>query len=144
MIPSDTVLAYIAGIVDGEGSICIYTHKCRTSRAGQMKAVISNTNRELLEFVQLYFGGSISAVNSAVNKARGRKTCYQWVVASQKALHFLEPIEPFLRVKKLQAQIAIEYQGQRRKGYHLTEGELAVAEAQRILVCGLNKKGGVF
>ncbi len=143
MIHGDATLAYLAGIVDGEGSICIYRHKSRTSRAGQMKVVISNTKRELLEFVQSYFGGSISMTNSHLKNPR-KQPCYQWIVASQKALHFLEAIEPFLRIKKLQAQIAIQYQYQRRNkgGHSLSEAECAVAEAQRIVMCELNKKGG--
>ena len=141
MIPDATVLAYIAGIIDGEGCICIYTTKRRTTTAGQMKVVVANTNRALLEFLKLHFGGSISARNNITYNPRS-KQCFEWIVASRKALYLLQFIEPYLRLKKLQAQVAVEYQLQRRnRGCRLTDKEKAVAEAQKITMNRLNKKG---
>ena len=140
MIIGDTILAYMAGIVDGEGSIIIYRRKSKKykPKVGQMKVVVSNTDRTLMDFLQLYFGGSI-----ATDRHR-EKPCYLWTVASKKALCFLEAIEPFIRVKKLQAQVAIEFQHKRLgQGCRPTEEGVAVAEAQRIIMQGLNKKGGV-
>ena len=136
-----TDLAYMAGMIDGDGSIVISTNKSRKSLAGQMKACACNSNKDVLLFMQLHFGGYICASNSHL-KYPWQKPQYQWTVASQKALVFLEAISPFLRIKKAQAEIAMTFQRQRRnKGCKLTEEEKAVAEAQRIVMAKLNKKG---
>ena len=52
----ETVKAYMAGIVDGEGSISISRQSNSKSYICQLAIV--NTNRELIEWVCDNFGGS--------------------------------------------------------------------------------------
>ena len=135
--------SYIAGFIDVEGSIVISNlHGKNEGKAGAMKVVASNTNKPVLEFICLQYGGSVHS--SGHKNKKQNKPCFQWIISSQKALSFLIDIEPYLKIKKLQAQTAIAFQRgrhHRHAHYPLSEEELAVAEAQRIIMAALNKKG---
>lgn len=142
MIIEGVTLAYIAGIIDGEGSIIIHRRVPRKG-LGQLKVVVSNTNRDLLEFLQFYFNGSICS-SKAHLKYPKNKPCHQWTVSCHQALPLLEMIFPYLRIKRPQAEIAIAYQKAKtsRGTKNLTEEQRALDEVRRIMVASLNKKGG--
>ena len=54
--------------------------------------------------------------NAYYNKHdRKKKACYRWQVVCNEALLFLETILPYLKIKKKQAEVAIEFQKNR---YH--------------------------
>jgi len=99
-------LAYIAGLFDGEGSICIAKAKPRGGRKSPHYTLainITNTNMEVLEWTQSLFGGSI-------NRKEGvNKPCFSWYCSALKAEHFLMSILPFLKIKKGRAKIALGY-----------------------------------
>ena len=89
-------LAYVAGLMDGEGSIGF----TRSRSAMVPRVSITNTDIELLEDLKNAFGGHIQKLT------RGKenwKTAYAWVLNNSKAVDFIEKIEPWLRVKKEQA-----------------------------------------
>lgn len=92
-------LAYVAGIVDGEGWIGI--SKNNTSFTTRVSVV--NTNLDLLNWLVDHFGGSIYHYPK-------RPRCKQyarWYVSSIQAVEFLSDILSYLKVKKTQAKIAI-------------------------------------
>ena len=91
-------LAYIAGIFDGEG--CINFQCIRGSY--YIRVLITNTNRDLLEYIQSIFGGDIKKMS----RKSGWKQSYVWRLSWSKAIEFLSLIEPWLRVKEDQAHIA--------------------------------------
>ncbi len=130
---------YIAGFFDGEGSVSIPTPK-RQGR-GRVTVTVANTNREVLEFLKLCYGGYIGRQTYKDPNPK-HKPCYIWIVTCRQALTVLSDIEPYLKIKKLRVQIAIEYQKRRRLGRRpLSEEERAVDEAQRIVMSQLNKRG---
>ncbi len=134
-----TDLAYTAGIIDGEGSIGLYIHRGKGDYV--LRVEVGNTNEWLIQWLKFAFGGS-TRLHSG--QPENHKPLWCWQIQGVKALGFLELVYPYLRLKKPQAGVAIEFQKVRRgTGNHLTEGELAVAEAQRIVMTGLNKKGRV-
>lgn len=94
----DDELAYIAGIVDGEGHIG-FVH-CRGSYF--VRVIVANTDRGLLEYLQSLFGGDIKAVQ----RKPGWKQSWQWRISWGRAIEFLSLIEPWLRVKEDQAHLA--------------------------------------
>ena len=54
------ILAYTAGIVDGEGSIHIFKSKTKQGSAGfkiEMRVSVSNTNEYLCQWLKMQFGG---------------------------------------------------------------------------------------
>ncbi len=136
-------LAYAAGIIDGEGTIVIEKSHDRKSRGHiryRMQVSVTNTNPVLIEWLHDKFNGS--TYSFAYDNGK-HKDMLIWRISSDKASDFLNAVMPFLKLKKLQAKLAIEFQSpiitKRRKP--LTEEELAVREAQRLTMGELNHKG---
>ena len=56
---SDEVNAYIAGFIDGEGSLFVHKHPDRIGKGRyQARIAIYQSNIEVLEFIQAMFGGN--------------------------------------------------------------------------------------
>jgi hypothetical protein len=105
-------LAYVAGLFDGEGSIVIGCSIGRTNRKNPcyfLQVGITNTDRELIDWLRSTFGGHISD-NSHSPSRSTQRPCWAWRVTSRQAHGFLRNILPYLRTKKPQALIAIEFQ----------------------------------
>lgn len=78
---ADYWAGYIAGLIDGEGSLWIWKHKTPRAKRGycwDIGLVISNTNLALLEKVQSVFCGRIRQVKCNKPEQRfGRRPMYQ-------------------------------------------------------------------
>jgi len=100
----ETDLAYIAGLVDGEGHICILSANNETSFTTQLG--ISNTDREILDWIQGIFDGYIYDKQ----KIKGRKQGYQIRWNKQVRIkEILTLLLPYLRIKKIQALMVLEF-----------------------------------
>lgn len=96
--------AYLAGLIDGEGSIILY----RRGSGSAMRLTITSTFRPVLEWCQSLCGvGNIVDVTSR-NAKHKQQRC--WLVNSQAAQSVLEQVEPYMIIKREQAQLAIEFQ----------------------------------
>ena len=105
-------LAYVAGLFDGEGSIVIGCSLGRTNRKNPcyfLQVGITNTDRELIDWLHRTFGGHVSDNSHSPSRSKQRP-CWAWRVTSRQAHGFLKKILPYLRTKKTQANIAIEFQ----------------------------------
>lgn len=135
-----TDLAYIAGIVDGEGYIRIAKYKEEKNKSGykyQLRIGVNNTNEWLIHWLYFNFGGSIYLQE---HRANNRKPLWFWYLASRKAQKFIELILPYLQLKRPQAELALEFT--KRKHYRgKTDKERAIEEAEHILMRSYNKKG---
>lgn len=109
---SNREAGYIAGIMDGEGSISILTRKPLPSNKFRLyyRPVIriSNTSRELLEYIKRICGVGWVGIN---NKNGGhRSTSYDFQLGKKnEILSFLLQIEDDLFLKKEQAQLMIAF-----------------------------------
>jgi len=99
-------LVYAAGFFDGEGSIDISNRKEKNRiryilqvRVGQSKEV----GKQICNWLQLNFDGYI------FSRDREKNIEYLWTVTAQKAFKFLSQIYPYLKGKKNQANLAIEF-----------------------------------
>ena len=116
-------LAYIAGILDGEGHISITRNMCRTCVRGyrhRVQIAITNSELKLMRILKNWFGGHIQNIQID-EKHNYRKQCYcwkQWAVNEQ--LEFLKLIEPYLFLKRRQAQICIDFLENGGLGYQGT------------------------
>jgi hypothetical protein len=100
-----TDLAYMAGIIDGEGCICI--HRSRTKRAGDSliaNVTVRMTVEHIPQWLHFSFGGSFGTQKP---KKVGWQPVYQWKVYGKNAVTFLQAILPYLIVKRPQAEIAL-------------------------------------
>lgn len=134
------ILAYTAGIVDGEGSISLSKRTSREYKSGyqlRLAVCVANTNEWLVQWFKMQFGGY---VNCTREKRENRKDRWQWMIVDGKAAEFLKSILPYLQIKRPQAELAIKFQDEKHYG-HINEKEAAIKEAQRILMRTYNKKG---
>lgn len=97
-------LQYAAGFVDGEGCIQLAKPSKRGRSkhpVGNMHLLVSvvNNHRGILEEFEKEFGGFVS------KKPRFRSN--YWQISGKKAASFLHLIEPFLVIKRPQAQAAL-------------------------------------
>ena len=134
-----TELAYIAGIVDGEGYIGISAdHRKRNPGrpCWRLRVAVTNTNEWLVQYLKFSIGGGVITLKNSKNP----KPCYQWEIKHGKAADFLKLILPYLQLKRPQAEIAIKFQASVTKSTRkLTEGQLAVREAEMLLLKSMKR-----
>ncbi len=133
-------LAYMAGIVDGEGCIAIdrFTNKNLPSYCYRLKLRVTNTNHWLIEQLRFNFGGNIKVI-----KAKGNaKEAYEWYLAGESASICLKLLLPYLCIKRAQAELGIKFQSHKQgKGHHLIDKQRVLEEADWILAKSMNKRG---
>lgn len=129
-------LDYAAGLIDGEGFVgAILSNKRQT-----VSPVLSVNMCEKagLDLLVSLFGGSIRLAKSKMLKWRDQ---YEWRLYHANAIQAIEALEPYLRVKKKQAQILLSIKWDRPIGLRHTLEErlrrLEVFQAVKIL----NKRG---
>lgn len=100
-------LAYIAGFFDGEG--CIYVVKMVGNKnpGYSLKLEINQRldNDSILYYIQSKFGGNIHHKRPSFNSNRHTR----WSIHGDLAIAVLKQLLPYLKIKKLQAEVAISY-----------------------------------
>jgi len=142
----ETDLAYSAGIIDGEGNIGIYANTGKHGfPAFKMRVRVNNTDEWLIHWLKENFGGSVGMVDRGPKYNRNWKPSWWWTISCRKAMLFLEMIFPYLRLKKPQAELAIKFQKaksrERGRNRSYSEREIALIEAEKILMMSMNKRG---
>ena len=105
-------LAWLAGFIDGEGTIGLRT---RQGRKGHKRTywepivALCNTRQDILLLVQQEYGGSLWASDNAPSRPAHHKPCSQLRWTDAEALHLLEKIRPYLVLKDRQADLVIEF-----------------------------------
>lgn len=95
---SEAEAAYVAGIIDGEGTITL-TRRHRT--AGRTPVVsISSTELPLLQYIRLIIGGG--RITSKVAARECHSPSYAFVISSRQALALLAQVSKYLRTYKQQ------------------------------------------
>ena len=132
-----TDLAYTAGIMDGEGSIGIARYKSKSCKRGytlELNVQVTSSDEWLCQWLKFGFGGSLShSINNAGNPM------WHWIIAARKASEFLRLIKPYLRLKSPQADLAIKFQDAKRYRPSKSPEEMAVEEAQRIVLQNMHR-----
>ena len=101
----DTELAYLAGFIDGEGTIGIVSVASHKRYVVQIAAC--NCNPIPIELLENNFGGKVRLRKW---KNENWKPCYEWKLTARKAVAVIKSILPYLLIKGRQAEIAIEAQ----------------------------------
>ena len=106
MQPLKVDLAYIGGMVDGEGSIMLVHQKWHTKLRGisythQPHVSISNQDQDVLEWIRVVIGFGYVRLKS--NKV------WQYEVRHINAIRFLGLLRPWLRIKVIQADLVMEF-----------------------------------
>jgi hypothetical protein len=132
-----TDLAYAAGIMDGEGSIGIARHKSKSCKRGytlELNVQVTSSDEWLCQWLKFSFGGSLShSINNAGNPM------WHWIIVARQASEFLKLIKSYLKLKKPEADLAIKFQDAKRHRPSKTDEEMAVEEAQRIVLQDMHR-----
>lgn len=108
---SETQLAYLAGIIDGEGSIYIgnfsWNPKTQTPYY-QTNMEVTNTDEGLILYLIHTFGGSYSKYTAKQTPKNSRKPVFRWIASGKRLTHLCELILPYLVIKHKQAKIMLE------------------------------------
>lgn len=116
---TETEKAYLAGLIDGEGSIHFALN---TGETIIPKISISNSNTEVLEWCRNKIGrGYISTLSPHSFEGSFHRQTHQFIIqAKPTILPVLEAIFPFLIIKKKQAKLVLEWCKSRlsRENYH--------------------------
>ena len=134
-------LAYVAGIVDGEGSITITTNAAKRTFCSFI--YVSNTDIRLMDWLHATYGGSVYTLP---NQGDNHKTAFRWALFGKKAGGFIECIRPYLKIKCEQADIVIAFQNLRsafhtRPSVPLSEEFIDQAVALKEAMLILNRQG---
>jgi hypothetical protein len=115
-------LAYLAGLIDGEGSIIIHRYKSQypKNRGNGRKSypdktprfvvdvTISMTDKSTVNWIKTFFGGHV-AVRQDRRKPTYR-TIYRWGLRANKAVALTKKVRPYLITKARQADLIIFFQ----------------------------------
>ena len=132
---------YLAGFVDGEGSISCYKRKdIRTKKGYTINSVFSigTTNKEIMQEIKDLIKGKLFVKKNGLNA----KVLYNVQIQDLETIRlFLESINDNLIVKKPQAELMIEYciSRQNNKGKEYSKREIQIAEK----ITELNRRGKV-
>jgi hypothetical protein len=103
--------AYLAGIIDGEGSIYIGNFSRNpTTGAPYYQTVIevSSTDKCLIEWLSEIFGGRFSKYTKNQLPGNSRKPAYKWMVTGILIDHLIKLAYPYIVIKKDQCDIMLQ------------------------------------
>ena len=101
--------AYVAGIIDGEGSLTIGVNKQRSWKSPhyQVEIFVTMTCQSTIEALHTFHPG---ASGSQYKNHPKWKEQFRWIVCGRSALAVLLQVLPYLICKKRQAELLIEMQ----------------------------------
>ncbi len=104
---SETELAYLAGIIDGEGCVYIYKRKTRNNHTDFFPRLqLITTSKLLHDWIHKVFGGMIFNRKTSNPKWKQR---FEWYTTRNLMDEILEKILPYMVIKKSHIQIMIEF-----------------------------------
>lgn len=107
-----TDAAYLAGLIDGEGSIALWAgfKKNHVTRSYRPIIEISNTHLGVLEWANQVVGnGWLKPTNKLNHRAKNHKLLYRVRFRTQDLRWLIPLIQPYLKIKGKQASLLLEY-----------------------------------
>jgi hypothetical protein len=104
-------IAYLAGIIDGEGCIYIGNFSCNKKTGVpyyQTNIQVTNTDKKLIDWLFNVFGGLVNTRTKKGMPHNSRKQVYVWTASGERVTHLAEIILPYLIVKTKQCEIMIK------------------------------------
>ena len=127
--------AYIAGIVDGEGTLGLWRHHKNETHTPNV--TVANNDLALLQWIRSKVGGVI--VTKKKRQAHHRDS-YAWSIRQDRAIDFLNEIKMYLIVKRPQAELITgEYKSVTHRAGKYTPEMLKKKEALAAKVARLNQ-----
>lgn len=118
-----THVAYLAGIIDGEGCVYIGNHSCCPKTGDkhfQTLLKVSSTDQNLINWLIEIFGGLQGEYTPKQMAKNCRSQVYFWQCSGQRLTHLCELILPFVIIKRDEIEIMLKmrstYCGVTQKG----------------------------
>lgn len=141
-----SLLAYVAGLLDGEGSLTIFKTKMREGEYAYFPGVIvemSEKAHSLLKRMQEMFGGTLTKRPA---RTRNRSPNWVWRMRSAEAMDVIWHLTPYLLLKRVNADLLHELAervgiGKNGSQRGWTKESQKTAEELKQRMHGLNRKG---
>lgn len=98
--------AYLAGIIDGEGTFYI-GQEVRHPKCFNSRILVVNTDIRLINWLKENCGGLVYTRSNSKNPSWKLK--YEWITQKSQILPICEYVLPYLICKKEQAEVMIEF-----------------------------------
>jgi len=112
-MPSKLDYAYAAGIIDADGCIQIINDTSSKWNSWTLRVDVCNNSTKILDKLTGVFGGRRCVQKSGNKIYKGdfkrRHVCYNWTVQGSNAYSMLKKIKIYLKEKKAQATVGIEF-----------------------------------
>ena len=103
---TNTELAYLAGLIDGEGTIYLYRdNKAAKDHGYRAYLEIGNRDPKMVMWLQARLGGRVYEQNRRGNRAR----CFSWRLMGVAAITVLEQALPYLITKAKHAEAMLQF-----------------------------------
>ena len=96
----DTDWAYLAGLLDADGSISIH----QTVRQILSQMSIASQDYDTLQWISSMFGGRVRE-----QRSKGVLCVYVWAPGRGQTAFILKGMMPYLKIKRKQAELLLEY-----------------------------------
>ncbi len=103
-------LAYLAGIIDGEGSIYIGNFSCNPKDGTpyyQTNIEVTNTDKSLIDWLAFNFNGRTCKYSAKQTPKNSRREVFRWIISGNDLTELCHLLLPFLIIKKRQCEIMI-------------------------------------
>lgn len=132
--PNEADLIYAAGFIDGEGFIGTHSDKWHTAIIH-----VVNTKFEIINWLYSIFNvGTITIRTPSANNSKDQS---EWRALGSDCRSILLLIRPYLKVKKLQAELCISLTEELSPGKKLTDNEIKRRLTLAIYLEKLNRRG---
>lgn len=138
----ETVKAYLAGLIDGEGCIHI-SHKAGSGKY-DWRLTITNTDESILRWAQEHLGGLFYTHKWQYDHPNW-KIRHDLIFTNTKARGIVAAVMPYLVIKRPQAKLMLDYYNRlmSSSGTHITEEMAAKREEIFQQMRILNQKGRI-
>lgn len=106
----ETEKAYLAGLIDGEGSVSIIRATTPNARHGishQLRIMVFNTDFKMISWVKKTVG--YRYISYRKQQSERHKPSYAYSVTAQKAIEVLRAVYPYMITKRAQAEVAFMF-----------------------------------
>lgn len=103
LILAPEAAGYVAGILDGEGSITLV---CRRGKSPLTTVVAGNTDRAMIDWLHTHLGGRVRFAPSANPRCR---PMWCWALYAIEARRVLRAVLPYLVTKRRHAEIVLAF-----------------------------------
>lgn len=104
-------IAYLAGIIDGEGSIYIGNFSSNPKNGTlyyQTNMEVTNTDEALIDWLITNIGGRKNKYTPKQTPINSRRPVFRWIVSGELLTNLCHLLLPYLIIKKRQCEIMIE------------------------------------